>query len=75
MHTPSLPKMRISKTHIPTNTVFSEHLSNKNCRGWAKCPYEELNMLAVKRIDELNTCMPDTWKYQLIGWETEGETK
>jgi len=52
-----------------------DYFSDKNCPGWSKCPYEELNILAEKRIANLNATMLSQWKYKLLGWDTKGEMK
>jgi hypothetical protein len=65
------PQLWFSTTDLETGIVFEDKISWKNCLDWDKTPFEMLNIKAKTRIDELNTKMPDVWKYELIGWRIE----
>jgi len=69
-----LPKLWFVRTH-PSGVQFRDYFSDKNCPGWSKCPYEELNILAERRIAILNAALLSQWKYKLLGWDTKGEMK
>lgn len=72
VHRMSFPQLWFSKKSVETGISFEEPFSEKNCLGWNAVPLQELNSLAQRRIDHLNSCMPGKWEYSIIGWRIEG---
>ena len=64
-----LPKLWYAQSHIPTGHIFKDYFCDKMCHGWSNTPLKDLHTLAIKRIAELNTKMPDQWQYAILGWE------
>ena len=62
------PDLWFRKTNLKTGISFEDRITSLNCIGWGKTPFDYLNITAQNRIDELNTKMPDEWRYELIGW-------
>jgi hypothetical protein len=64
-----LPELWYAKAHMPTERIFKDYFCDKMCPGWSTTPLAGLHTLAIKRIAELNTKMPDQWQYTILGWE------
>jgi hypothetical protein len=68
-----LPKLLYAKAHMPTQKIFNAYFCDKMCPGWSTTPFRDLHTVAIKRIAELNTKMPDQWQYCILGWELNNE--
>lgn len=68
-----LPKLLYAKAHMPTQKIFKAYFCDKMCPGWSTTPFGDLHTVAIKRIAELNTKMPDEWQYAILGWELNNE--
>ena len=68
-----LPELWYAKAHMPTQKIFKDYFCDKMCPGWSTTPLGGLHTLAIKRIAELNTKMPDQWQYCILGWELNSE--
>lgn len=68
-----LPQLWFARTHMGTESIFYDSFSDKNCLGWSTTPIKDLHTVALKRIAELNTKMPDQWRYELIGWRLDSK--
>ena len=64
-----IPKLWYSIEHMPTEQIFKNYFCDKMCHGWSNTPLKDLHTVAIKRIAELNTKMPDQWQYTILGWE------
>ena len=64
-----IPKLWYSIEHMPTEQIFKNYFCDKMCHGWSNTPLKDLHTVAIKRIAELNTKMPDQWQYAILGWE------
>lgn len=68
-----LPELWYAKAHMPTQQIFKDYFCDKMCPGWSTTPLAGLHTLAIKRIAELNTKMPDQWQYVILGWQLNNE--
>jgi len=68
-----LPELWYAKAHLPTERIFKDCFCDKMCPGWSTTPLRDLHTVAIKRIAELNTKMPNEWQYVILGWELNNE--
>jgi hypothetical protein len=67
------PELWYAKAHMPTQKIFKDYFCDKMCPGWSATPFKDLHTVAIKRIAELNTKMPDEWQYVILGWQLNNE--
>lgn len=66
-----LPQLWFAKRHIPSGRVFKDPITHRFVPDWDKTPISMLHSVAIKRIAEMNTKMPNEWEYALLGWELD----